>query len=24
LTAALWHHHHTGQPIARSLLAYDH
>jgi len=24
LTAALWHNHHTGQPIARSLLAYDH
>ena len=24
LTAALWHNNHTGQPIARSLLAYDH
>jgi hypothetical protein len=24
LTAAIWHNHHTGQPIKRSLLAYDH
>ena len=24
LTAAIWHNDHTGQPIARSLLAYDH
>jgi hypothetical protein len=24
LTAAIWHNNHTGQPIARSLLAYDH
>jgi Transposase DDE domain len=24
LTAAIWHNHHTGQPINRSLLAYDH
>ena len=24
LTAALWHNDHTGQPTARSLLAYDH
>ena len=24
LTAALWHNNHTGQPTARSLLAYDH
>ena len=24
LTAAIWHNHHTGQPAARSLTAYDH
>jgi hypothetical protein len=24
LTAAIWHNDHTGQPISRSLLAYDH
>jgi hypothetical protein len=24
LTAAIWHNHHTGQPVTRSLLAYDH
>jgi len=24
LTAAIWHNHHTGQPILRSLIAYDH
>jgi hypothetical protein len=24
LTTALWHNDHTGQPIKRSLLAYDH
>jgi len=24
LTAAIWHNDHTGQPIKRSLLAYDH
>ncbi len=24
LTAAIWHNHHTGQPIMRSLTAYDH
>lgn len=24
LTTAIWHHDHTGQPIKRSLLAYDH
>lgn len=24
LTAAIWHNHHTGQPVARSLTAYDH
>ncbi len=24
LTAAIWHNDHTGQPIPRSLLAYDH
>src|SRR4030095_15622275 len=24
LTAAIWHNHHTGQPIIRSLIAYDH
>lgn len=24
LTAAIWHNHHTGQPIMRSLIAYDH
>ena len=24
LTAAIWHNHHTSQPTARSLLAYDH
>ena len=24
LTAAIWHNHHTGQPVARSLVAYDH
>jgi len=24
LTAAIWHNDHTGQPTARSLLAYDH
>jgi hypothetical protein len=24
LTAAIWHNDHTGQPVARSLLAYDH
>jgi hypothetical protein len=24
LTAAIWHNHHTGQPVLRSLLAYDH
>lgn len=24
LTAAIWHNRHTGQPITRSLIAYDH
>jgi Transposase DDE domain len=24
MTTAIWHNHHTGQPIARSLTAYDH
>jgi hypothetical protein len=24
LTAAIWHNHHAGQPILRSLTAYDH
>jgi len=24
LTAAIWHHDHTGQPVMRSLVAYDH
>lgn len=24
LTAAIWHNHHTGQPVMRSLIAYDH
>ena len=24
LAAAIWHNHHTGQPVTRSLLAYDH
>jgi hypothetical protein len=24
LTAAIWHNDHTGQPVRRSLLAYDH
>ncbi|MFN0282077.1 MAG: IS982 family transposase, partial [Kineosporiaceae bacterium] len=24
LTAAIWHNDHTGRPIKRSLLAYDH
>ena len=24
LTAAIWHNDHTGQPIKRSLVAYDH
>jgi hypothetical protein len=24
LTAAVWHNHHTGRPVARSLTAYDH
>ena len=24
LTAAIWHNDHTGQPVKRSLLAYDH
>jgi hypothetical protein len=24
LTAAIWHNHHTNQPVVRSLLAYDH
>jgi hypothetical protein len=24
LTAVIWHNDHTGQPTARSLLAYDH
>jgi hypothetical protein len=24
LTAAIWHNDHTGQPTARSLVAYDH
>lgn len=24
LTAAVWHNHHTGQPVLRSLTAYDH
>jgi len=24
LTAAIWHNHHTGQPILRALTAYDH
>jgi hypothetical protein len=24
LTAAIWHNHHAGQPVLRSLLAYDH
>ncbi|TMU96478.1 hypothetical protein [Streptomyces sp. DASNCL29] len=24
LTAAIWHNHHTGQPVIRSLTGYDH
>jgi hypothetical protein len=24
LTAAVWHNHNTGQPVIRSLVAYDH
>lgn len=24
MTAANWHNHHTGQPVMRSLTAYDH
>lgn len=24
MTAAIWHNHHTGQPVMRSLTAYDH
>ena len=24
MTTAIWHNHHTGQPISRSLIAYDH
>jgi hypothetical protein len=24
LTAAIWHNHHSGQPVLRSLIAYDH
>jgi hypothetical protein len=24
LTAAIWHNHHAGRPIIRSLIAYDH
>ncbi|MGW3998991.1 IS982 family transposase, partial [Amycolatopsis sp. NPDC004772] len=24
LTAAIWHNHATGQPVTRSLIAYDH
>ena len=24
LTAAIWHNDHTGQPVMRSLIAYDH
>ena len=24
LTAAIWHNHHSGQPVLRSLTAYDH
>jgi len=24
LTAAIWHNDHTSQPVARSLVAYDH
>ncbi|MQA27745.1 MAG: IS982 family transposase, partial [Micromonosporaceae bacterium] len=24
MTAAIWHNWHTGQPIMRSLIAYDH
>jgi hypothetical protein len=24
LTAAIWHNQHTGQPVMRSLTAYDH
>jgi hypothetical protein len=24
LTAAIWHNDHSGQPVKRSLLAYDH
>jgi hypothetical protein len=24
LTAAIWHNHKTGQPVLRSLIAYDH
>jgi len=24
LTAAIWHNHQTGQPVLRSLIAYDH
>ncbi|MBB4928435.1 hypothetical protein FHR34_007532 [Kitasatospora kifunensis] len=24
LTAAIWHNEHTGQPVMRSLAAYDH
>ncbi|GAA4084237.1 IS982 family transposase [Actinomadura miaoliensis] len=24
MTAAIWHNHHTGQPVTRSLIAYDH
>jgi hypothetical protein len=24
LTTAIWHNHHAGQPVLRSLTAYDH
>ncbi|MEV6350784.1 IS982 family transposase, partial [Actinoplanes sp. NPDC051851] len=24
MTAAIWHNHKTGQPVTRSLIAYDH
>jgi len=24
MAAAIWHNHHTGQPVTRSLIAYDH
>ncbi len=24
VTAAIWHNHHAGQPVLRSLTAYDH